>query len=78
MVDQHGLLTHPLGPALLANRADDASANRPRKGRPLESGAGFSAPNTRYIRHKFAGPRIDAYERAYSTLARRTSCNIRM
>ena len=77
VVDQHCLLTHPLCPTLLADPADDARANRSGKRRALESGARLSASYAGYVSHGIEKGSA-AYERAYSTLASRTSCSIRM
>jgi hypothetical protein len=77
VVDQHCLLTHPLSPTLLAGPADDARANRSRERRALESGTRLSASYAGYVRHGTEKGSA-TYERAYSTLASRTSCSIRM
>src|SRR5688500_14806496 len=71
VIDQHRLLTHPLGPTVLADLGHDAGSNRSRKRSLVESSAGLSAPDALHVSHSRGNrkPGSGLYGRAYSTFA---------
>src|SRR5256885_4495797 len=50
VIDQHGLLLHPLRPAILADLCDDSRADGAWERRLLKSGAVLAAPDARDVR----------------------------
>src|SRR5688572_30698083 len=77
MVDQHGLLTNPLTPAILADLRYDTLADGAGKRCALESGTRLPASDTLHIGHDGNRLRADQ-DRAYSTFASRRNCRTRM